>query len=125
MFYQNDEYGNRASWPNGLAQLTKKGEEQATKIGEFLRQNYAERLSINETSQIEIRTTEVARVKRSAEFVFKGFVAGTELEKSAKFVSLRMDLVSWTFLSSPKFSDLNIFTDDPSFHRMSSKQRGV
>lgn len=95
MFYQQDPYRDLAYWPNGLAQLTKAGEVQMTKIGEYLREHYYADLKINDTNQIEIRTTNVVRVRKSAELVFRGFVANTPLEKSSQFIPLRMDLVSY------------------------------
>lgn len=52
-------------------------------------------MKIVDTSQIEIRTTEVERVRKTAENVFRRFVANTPLEKSSQFMPLRMDLVSY------------------------------
>ena len=94
LFYQNDSHGNLDAWPNGIAQLTAKGEEQAAKIGEYLRETYRTDLSIDEANQIEIVTTEVMRVRKTAESAFKAFVATTELEKSSQFMPLRMGVVS-------------------------------
>ena len=93
---ENDPHGNLDSWPNGIAQLTKKGEEQVTKIGEYLRENYLSHLSIKNTSQIEIRTGEVERVVRSAEFVYQAFVNNSGIEKISQFMPLRMDGVSFS-----------------------------
>ena len=89
-FFTFDASSQTELWPNGLGELTQRGELQTFRIGQFLRSNYSTFLS-GTTNEVDARSSDSSRIIESVRWAWNGFVSGDKVCQQNQTLPIRVD----------------------------------